>query len=106
MSDADAAPAAAVIDTNGLTKYFGATCAVDTVSLSVPRGSVTALLGRNGSGKSTLLRMLMGMIDPTRGSAKVLGHDVRRVPPEVRGRIGYVAEGHPLIDWMRVAELA
>ena len=95
-----------VIETVGLTKYFGDKCAVDTVSLTVPRGSVTALLGRNGSGKSTLLRMLMGLLDPTRGSAKVLGHDIGRLPPDVRGRIGYIAEGHPLIDWMRVRELA
>src|SRR5687767_15798307 len=95
-----------VIETAGLTRYFGRKCAVDSVSLAVPRGSVTALLGRNGSGKSTLLRMLMGLLDPTRGGGKVLGHDIGRVPPEVRGRIGYIAEGHPLIDWMRVKELA
>ena len=96
----------AVIETSELTKHFGGTCAVDTVSLSIPRGSVTALLGRNGSGKSTLIRMLMGLEYPTRGRATVLGHDAADLPPEVRGRIGYVAEGHPLIGWMRVADLA
>src|SRR5688500_14988563 len=95
-----------VIETAGLTRYFGRKCAVDSVALSVPRGSVTALLGRNGSGKSTLIRMLMGLLAPTRGTAKVLGHDCRKLPPDVRGRIGYIAEGHPLIDWMRVKELA
>ena len=95
-----------VIRLDGLTRYFGRTCAVDGVSLSVPRGSVFALLGRNGSGKSTLVRMLMGLLPPTRGSAVILGDDCQNIRPETRGRIGYVAEGHPLIDWMRVRDLA
>jgi ABC-2 type transport system ATP-binding protein len=95
----------AVIETHELTRHFGRRCAVDQVSLSVPRGSVFALLGRNGSGKSTLTRMLMGLVAPTRGSATVLGDDCRRLSPATRGRIGYVAEGHPLIDWMRVRDL-
>jgi ABC-2 type transport system ATP-binding protein len=95
----------AVIETTGLTKFFGRRCAVDQVTLRVPRGSVFALLGRNGSGKSTLTRMLLGLTVPTRGSATVLGEDCRRLSPTTRGRIGYVAEGHPLIDWMRVRDL-
>jgi ABC-2 type transport system ATP-binding protein len=100
MSDADF-----VIATTGLTRYFGTKCAVDEVSLRIPRGSVTALLGRNGSGKSTLIRMLMGVLEPTRGAATVLGHDSQHLSPQVLGRIGYIAEGHPLFDWMRVREL-
>jgi ABC-2 type transport system ATP-binding protein len=94
-----------VIQTAGLTRYFARKCAVDQVTLSVPRGSVFALLGRNGSGKSTLVRMLLGLLEPTRGSATVLGDDCRRLFPATRGRIAYVAEGHPLIDWMRVRQL-
>ncbi len=78
---------------------------MDQLSLRVPRGSVFALLGRNGSGKSTLIRMLMGLLWPMRGSANVLGDDCRRIQPATRGRIAYVAEGHPLIDWMRVSDL-
>lgn len=95
-----------VIQTRGLTRYFGAMCAVDQVTLSVPRGSVFALLGRNGSGKSTLTRMLLGLLEPTRGLATVLGEDSQHLSPATRGRVGYVAEGHPLIGWMRVRELA
>ena len=94
-----------VIRTAGLTRYFGRTCGVDGVTLAVPRGSVFALLGRNGSGKSTLVRMLLGLLPPTRGSAAVLGDDCRRLSPATRGRVGYVAEGHPLIDRMRVRDL-
>jgi ABC-2 type transport system ATP-binding protein len=95
-----------VIQTRGLTRYFGRTCAVDQVTLGIPRGSVFALLGRNGSGKSTLTRMLLGLLDPTRGSATVLGEDSQHLSPATHGRIGYVAEGHPLIGWMRVRNLA
>jgi ABC-2 type transport system ATP-binding protein len=94
-----------VIEASKLTRYFGRKCAVDQLSIRVPRGSVFALLGRNGSGKSTLIRMLMGLLEPTRGSAVVLGDDCRRIQPATRGRIAYVAEGHPLIDWMRVSDL-
>lgn len=94
-----------VIQTQGLTRWFGSKCAVDQVTLNVPRGSVFALLGRNGSGKTTLIRMLLGLLEPTRGSATILGEDCQRISPATRWRIGYVAEGHPLIGWMRVGDL-
>jgi ABC-2 type transport system ATP-binding protein len=94
-----------VIQTNRLTRYFGGCCAVDQLSFAVPRGSVFAVLGRNGSGKTTLLRMLLGMLDPTRGSGRILGDGIQNIRPATRGRIGYIAEGHPLIDWMRVKDL-
>ncbi len=94
-----------VIETFGLTKYFGRACAVDQVSLAVPRGSVFAMLGRNGSGKSTLILMMLGLIEPTRGHAVVLGEHSNRLSPAVRGRIGFVGEGHPLPGFMRVRDL-
>jgi len=95
-----------VIQTRGLTRYFGAKPAVLQVDLQVPRGGVTALLGRNGAGKTTLIRMLLGLLEPTRGSGTVLGHDLGDLPPEVRARIGYLAEGHHVYGWMRVGECA
>lgn len=94
-----------IIETSELTRYFGAKCAVDRVSLRVPRGAVMAVLGRNGSGKTTLIRMILGLLEATRGSATVLGEDSRWLSPGTRGRVAYVAEGHPLIDWMSVADL-
>jgi len=94
-----------VIQTDRLTRYFGGRCAVDQMSIAVPRGSVFALLGRNGSGKTTFLRMLLGMLRPTRGSGAILGDDIQNIRPATRGRIGYITEGHPLIDWMRVKDL-
>ena len=94
------------IETSGLTRYFGTLCAVNTVSLRVPTGCVYGLLGLNGSGKTTTIRMLLGLLSPTRGSAKVLGEDCNSIPPKTRDRIGYVAEGHRLYRGMKIRELA
>ena len=79
---------------------------VNQLNLAIPAGTVYGFLGRNGAGKSTTIRMLLGMAHPTYGRAALLGHDVSRLPPEVRGRIAYLAEGHPLYGWMTVAEAA
>src|SRR5215831_11160440 len=86
-------PCDAVIQTRGLTRYFGNKCAVNTVSFSVPRGSVFAFIGRNGAGKTTTIRMILGLLEPTRGAAMFLGYDSTGLPPEGRARIGYMAEG-------------
>jgi ABC-2 type transport system ATP-binding protein len=95
-----------VIQTCTLTRYFGSKPALLDMSLQVPRGSVFAFLGRNGAGKSTAIRMLLGLLSPTRGSAKILGCDSAHLPPAVRARIGYMAENHPVFDWMRVHQCA
>jgi ABC-2 type transport system ATP-binding protein len=92
------------IEMDGVTKYFGRKKAVDSLTLQIPRGSIYAFLGRNGSGKTTTIRMLLGFLRPTRGSSKVLGHDSMRLTPEVRGRIGYMAETHPLHELMTVEQ--
>jgi ABC-2 type transport system ATP-binding protein len=96
----------AVIETCGLTKYFGGKCAVDSVSFRVPKGSVFAFIGRNGAGKTTTIRMILGLLEPTRGSCTILGCDSMALAPEARARIGYMAEGHPVYSWMRVGEYA
>ncbi len=93
-----------VIRTRGLTRYFGGRPAVYELDLEVPRGTVFAFLGRNGSGKTTTIRMLLGLLAPTRGGGSVLGCDITALTPEVRARIGYVAEDHPLYGWMTVRE--
>ncbi len=93
-----------VIEVRALTRYFGARCAVDSLSFQVPRGSVFAFLGRNGAGKTTTIRMILGLLEPTRGSTTILGSDSATLPPELRARIGYMAEGHPVHGWMRVGQ--
>jgi len=95
-----------VIQVRGLTRYFGRKCAVDTVSFNVPRGSVFAFIGRNGAGKTTTIRMILGLLEPTRGSSSILGYESMTLPPEARARIGYMAEGHPVYRWMRVGKYA
>ena len=92
------------ISTRGLTRYFGNTPVVQQLDLEVPYGSVIGLLGLNGAGKTTTLRMLLGLLEPTRGSCQVLGKDSQRLGPEDRARIGYTAEGHFLYGWMTVRE--
>ncbi len=94
----------AAVETVGLTRYFGRKCAVDSVTLSVPRGCVFGLLGRNGCGKTTTIRMLLGLLEPTRGSGRLLGCDSAALTPEIRARVGYLAEGHQVYGWMRVRE--
>jgi ABC-2 type transport system ATP-binding protein len=99
-------PSAVVIEVRGLTRYFGLKCAVDSVSFQVPRGSVFAFIGRNGAGKTTTIRMILGLLEPTHGSASILGQDSGNLSPETRARIGYMAEGHPVYGWMRVGQYA
>ncbi len=93
-----------VIRVSGLTRYFGDRAAVYDLDLEVPRGSVFALLGRNGSGKTTTIRMLLGLLEPTRGVGRILDYDIRALTPEARARIGYLTEEHQLYDWMTVRE--
>jgi ABC-2 type transport system ATP-binding protein len=93
-----------VIRTQGLTRYFGAKPAVYDLNMEVPRGCVFAFLGRNGSGKTTTIRMLLGLLQPTRGEGSILGHDIRALPPEARARIGYLTEEHQIYGWMNVKE--
>ena len=94
------------IVTERLTKYYGSRCVVNCLDLRVPAGTVYGFLGRNGAGKSTTIKMLLGMVQPNYGRVELLGHEIASLPPEVRGRIAYLAEGHPLYGWMTVAEAA
>ncbi len=95
-----------VIRTRGLTRYFGRKAALKSLTLDVPRGQVTALIGRNGAGKTTLIRMLLGLLPPTRGRSQLLGCDSQSLAPQVRTRVGYLAEGHFLWPWMDVRDVA
>ena len=87
---AEAGPAPA-IEFNGLTKAYGDLVAVDNLTVRVDRGGVVGLLGPNGAGKSTLIRMLLGLISPTAGSARVLGHDLGR-PSSYMDQIGALVD--------------
>jgi ABC-2 type transport system ATP-binding protein len=84
-----------------LVKDFGATRAVDGVSLIVPTGTIYGVLGPNGAGKTTLLRMLLGIIEPSRGSRRVLGHER---PLDAAQEIGYLPEERGLYPAMHARE--
>jgi len=79
-----------VVRTDGLTKCYGRTVALEGLDLAVPRGVVFGYLGPNGAGKTTTIRLLVGLLRPTRGRAEVLGSDPTLHPDEVQGRIGYL----------------
>ena len=88
-----------------LVKYYEGRCILDGVSFTVPRGCIYGLLGRNGCGKTTMIRILLGLESPTRGRTVVLGQDSTRLSAGTHGRIGYVAEGHNLIQSYKVRRL-
>lgn len=95
----------AIIETHQLTRRFGKTMAVRNLSLQVPEGSVFAFLGPNGAGKTTVIKMLMNMIRPTSGKARVMGADSLRLGPAQLARIGYVSENQEMLEWMTVQQL-
>lgn len=94
-----------VIEIENLVKYFDGRCVLDGIDVQVPRGCIYGLLGRNGSGKTTMIRILLGLEPPTRGRTSLLGQDSGRLSARTHGRIGYVAEGHHLIQSYKVARL-
>ncbi|MEI8380318.1 MAG: ABC transporter permease [Planctomycetota bacterium] len=96
--------AAPVIDVKQLTRSFGALTAVSDVSFQVQRGAIFGLLGPNGSGKSTIIRMLCGVLEPSSGSATVLGHDVRLEAEAIKRRIGYMSQKFSLYGDLSVRE--
>ena len=87
----------AVIDIRGLTKRFGQVLAVDQLSFQVQAGTVTGFLGPNGAGKTTTLRMLLGLVEPTKGSATINGRPYRQLPDPSHhvGAVLEAADIHP-----------
>lgn len=105
VHDPFSANVSAIVDVRRLSRRFGATTALDDVSLAVPRGGVFGLIGGNGAGKTTLLKHLLGLLKAESGSVQVFGVDPVANPVGVLGRIGYLSEDRDLPDWMRVSEL-
>jgi len=89
------------VEADKLVKEFGETRAVDGVSLAVPSGSIYGLLGPNGAGKTTTLRMLIGIIDPSSGTRRVLG---RERPLDAAAEVGYLPEERGLYPAMHARD--
>jgi len=94
-----------VINVSDLTRRFGARTALDSVTLSIPRGGVYGLVGANGAGKTTLIRHVLGLLRAESGSVRVFGLDPVADPVGVLSRIGYLSEENDMPGWMRVDEL-
>jgi ABC-2 type transport system ATP-binding protein len=94
-----------VVRVDDLTRRFGATLALDALSLRVPRGSVFGVVGANGAGKTTLIRHLLGLLRAHSGTVRVFDRDPVDDPVGVLSKIGYLSEENDLPPWMRVREL-
>jgi len=93
-----------VIAAEGLSKRFGEVTAVDNVTFEIARGEVVGYLGPNGSGKTTTMRMLLGLLHPTSGSARVLGHDAISETELIRPQVGYMSQKFALYEDLTVGE--
>jgi ABC-2 type transport system ATP-binding protein len=92
-----------VIETAGLRKVYGSKIAVEDLTLQVPRGEVFGFLGPNGAGKSTSVKMLLGLVAPSGGAARVLGQSPSH--PAAMARVGFLPEHFRFHEWLQAAEL-
>lgn len=93
-----------VIQLNGLTKFYGKMKAVDDLSLNINRGEIFGLLGPNGAGKTTTILMMLGLAEPTSGSALVCDIDATRNPVAVKKRVGYLPDNVGFYSGMTALE--
>lgn len=92
------------IEVRELTRKFGDFTAVDSITFDVAQGEVFGFLGANGAGKTTAIRMLIGLLAPTSGDARVAGHDVKTDTEAVRRSIGYMSQRFSLYEDLTVTE--
>lgn len=92
------------IEVEDLTYHYGAVCALDALSVTVPQGSLYALLGPNGSGKTILMQILAGLRRVTHGRVELRGTPVASMTMADRQRFTYIAENQPLPAWMRMEQ--
>src|SRR5450631_2208554 len=92
------------ITITGLSKRYGETLAVDDISFSVAQGSIVGLLGGNGAGKTTTISMLLGLLIPTAGSIRILGHDMARDRFAALARMNFSSPYVALPQRLSVAE--
>ena len=93
-----------VIEVEHLVKAFGSFHAVDDISFSVKRGEIFGFLGANGAGKTTAMHMLTGLNQPTSGTGRVVGFDIRTEYEQIKRHIGYMSQRFSLYEDLTVAE--
>lgn len=94
-----------IIEISGLTRYYGKYMGIEDVSFTVGQGDIFGFVGPNGAGKTTTLRILMALIRPTAGSARIFDRDCIRQAPEIAGRVGYLPGEIYFYERMKVKEL-
>jgi ABC-2 type transport system ATP-binding protein len=94
-----------IIEVNNLTKYYGKSRGIVDVSFSEQEGEIFGFIGPNGAGKTTTIRLLLSLIHPTSGSAKVFGKDVTTHGPDIRRDIGYLPSEVFYYEGMKVIDL-
>jgi ABC-2 type transport system ATP-binding protein len=92
------------VSCRNLTKRFGDFTATDNVSFEVQKGEIFGLLGPNGAGKSTTFKMLCGLLKPTEGEARVVGHDLRLATGSAKNQLGYMAQKFSLYGLLSVRQ--
>jgi len=98
------APRELSIEVRGLTRRFGTFTAVNEISFDVTQGEVFGFLGANGAGKTTAIRMLIGLLAPSAGTARVAGYDVASEAEQVKRNIGYMSQRFSLYEDLTVRE--
>jgi ABC-2 type transport system ATP-binding protein len=96
---------AAVVEVRGLTKRYGDFVALEGLDLDIPRGALFALLGPNGAGKTTTMRLLMGILKPSQGTARITGLDCFGDRVEVKRRVGFLPDEPTFHDYLRGIEI-
>lgn len=96
MSSTQEVSAEVMIESRGLSKFYGEFAATQDVSFQVPRGQVCAFLGPNGAGKSTTMKMLTGFLSPSSGEAKIAGFNIADDRLAASEKLGYLPENGPL----------
>ena len=89
-----------IIQLKGLTKCYGTLKAVDDLNLDIQKGEIFGLLGPNGAGKTTTILMMLGLTDPTSGTAFVCGHNATSNPIAVKRKVGYMPDSVGFYDNM------
>jgi ABC-2 type transport system ATP-binding protein len=92
------------VELEKLTRKFGDFTAVNQISLRIKQGNIYGFLGPNGSGKSTTIRMICGILEPTTGTGKVLGLDLKKDSEAIKAKIGYMSQKFSLYDDLTVRE--
>ena len=96
MSDGSVGHKSAMVESDGLSKFYGDFAAVQNITFSVPAGQVCAFLGPNGAGKSTTMKMLTGYLSPSSGVARIGGFDTQTERLQAAEMLGYLPENGPL----------